>query len=70
MGYRSGSHFSALQALEKCLQPAAIKLHFVGRPMQRLALLLNRKVAAANVFGIPLYVPSNRASAKWSIRRS
>ena len=24
--------------------------------MQRLALLLNRKVAAANVFGIPLYV--------------
>ena len=56
VGYRSGSHFSALQALEKCLQPAAINLHFVGRPMQRLALLLNRKVAAANVFGIPLYV--------------
>jgi NitT/TauT family transport system substrate-binding protein len=56
VGYRSGSHFSALQALEKCLPPAEINLHFVGRPMQRLALLLNRKVAAANVFGIPLYV--------------
>ena len=56
VGYRSGSHFSALQALENFLSPAEINLHFVGRPMQRLALLLGRKVAAANVFGVPLYV--------------
>ena len=56
VGYRSGSHFSALQALEAFLQPTEIHLHFVGRPMQRLALVLGRKVAAANVFGVPLYV--------------
>jgi NitT/TauT family transport system substrate-binding protein len=56
VGYHSGSHFSALQALEKFLPPAAINLHFVGRPLQRLALLLERKVASANVFGVPLYV--------------
>jgi NitT/TauT family transport system substrate-binding protein len=56
VGYHSGSHFSALQALEKFLPPAEINLHFVGRPLQRLALLLARKVAAANVFGVPLYV--------------
>ncbi len=56
VGYHSGSHFSALQALEKILQPDAINLHFVGRPLQRMAYLLDRKVAAANVFGIPLYV--------------
>src|ERR671923_819900 len=56
VGYHSGSHFSALQALEQCLPPAEINLHFVGRPLQRLALLLDRKVASANVFGAPLYV--------------
>lgn len=56
VGYHSGSHFSALQALEKVLPPAEIKLHFVGRPLQRLALLLERKVVSANVFGVPLYV--------------
>lgn len=56
VGFHSGSHFSALQALEAFLPPADIKLHFVGRPMQRLALLLERQVEAANVFGVPLYV--------------
>jgi NitT/TauT family transport system substrate-binding protein len=56
VGYHSGSHFSALQALEQFLSPAEINLHFVGRPLQRLALLLDRKVASANVFGAPLYV--------------
>ena len=56
VGFHSGSHFSALQALEKLLQPSEIKLHFVGRPMERLALLLDRQVASANVFGVPMYV--------------
>ncbi len=56
VGYRSGSHFSALQALEAFLQPTEMNLHFVGRPLQRLALLLDRRVEAANVFGAPLYV--------------
>jgi NitT/TauT family transport system substrate-binding protein len=56
VGYHSGSHFSALQALEKILRPEEVSLHFVGRPMQRMAFLLERKVTAANVFGVPLYV--------------
>jgi NitT/TauT family transport system substrate-binding protein len=56
VGFHSGSHFSALQALEHCLPPAAIKLHFVGRPLERLALLLERQVASANIFGAPMYV--------------
>jgi NitT/TauT family transport system substrate-binding protein len=56
VGFHSGSHFSALQALEKLLPAAAIKLHFVGRPLERLALLLDRQVVAANIFGAPMYV--------------
>ena len=42
--------------LEAFLQPTEMNLHFVGRPLQRLALLLDRRVEAANVFGAPLYV--------------
>jgi NitT/TauT family transport system substrate-binding protein len=56
VGFHSGSHFSALQALENILHPSDIKLHFVGRPLERMALLLDRQVAAANVFGVPMYV--------------
>ncbi len=56
VGYHSGSHFSALQALEKCLQPSEINLQFVGRPVERLTFLLDREVAAGNVFGAPIYV--------------
>jgi NitT/TauT family transport system substrate-binding protein len=56
VGYHSGSHFSALQALEKALKPDEIKLSFIGQPRDRLAALLDRKVEAANVFGAPLYV--------------
>lgn len=56
VGFHSGSHFSALQALESFLAPAEITLQFVGRPLERLALLLERQVAAANVFGVPMYV--------------
>jgi NitT/TauT family transport system substrate-binding protein len=56
VGYHSGSHFSALQALETLLAPEETRLRFVGLPMDRLRLLLDRQVAAANVFGIPYYV--------------
>jgi NitT/TauT family transport system substrate-binding protein len=56
VGFHSGSHFSALQALEKILPPSEITLQFVGRPLDRLALLLDRKVASANVFGVPMYI--------------
>jgi len=56
VGFHSGSHFSALQALEKILKPDEIKLRFIGQPRDRLAALLDRRVEAANVFGAPLYV--------------
>jgi NitT/TauT family transport system substrate-binding protein len=56
VGYHSGSHFSGLQALQKVLQPDEIKLDFIGMPQDRLAAMLDRKVTAANVFGVQLYV--------------
>ncbi len=56
VGYHSGSHFSALQALEKILPKDQIKLQFVGGPLDRLQLSLDRRVSSANVFGTPSYV--------------
>jgi NitT/TauT family transport system substrate-binding protein len=56
VGYHSGSHFSALQALRSFLSPEEIKLDFIGMPQDRLAAMLDRKVQAANVFGPQLYV--------------
>src|SRR5207253_2871345 len=56
VGYHSGSHFSALQALEAILPRDQIRFRFIGLPLDRLRLLVERKVEAANVFGAPLYV--------------
>jgi NitT/TauT family transport system substrate-binding protein len=56
VGFHSGSHFSALQALESFLAPDQVKLAFVGLPFDRVQLLLDRRVAAANVFGTAGYV--------------
>ena len=56
VGYHSGSHFSALQALEKILPKDQIKLQFVGGPLDRMQLSMDRRVDAANVFGTPAYV--------------
>ena len=56
VGYHSGSHFSALQALEKILPRDQIKLQFVGGPLDRMQLSMDRRVDAANVFGTPAYV--------------
>jgi NitT/TauT family transport system substrate-binding protein len=56
VGYHSGSHFSALQHLNAILGPSDVKLDFIGMPQDRLAALLDRKVGAANVFGVQLYV--------------
>ncbi len=56
VGFHSGSHFSALQALENFLPRADINLQFVGGPLDRLQLALDRRVPAANVFGTPSYV--------------
>lgn len=56
VGYHSGSHFSTLQSLEKFLRREEIRLHFGGLLLDRLALLVDRRVAAASLFGAPLYV--------------
>ena len=56
VGKRSGSHFSAIQALEAVVKPEQINLKFVGGPMDRLQLLLDRRVASGNVFGTAGYV--------------
>lgn len=52
VGYHSGSHFSALQALEPFIPPSEAKLRFIGSPADRLNLLVDRHVQAANIFGI------------------
>lgn len=56
VGYHSGSHFSTLQSLEKFLKRPEIKLHFGGLLLDRLALLVDRKVPAASLFGAPVYI--------------
>ena len=56
MGWHSGSHFSALQAMQSVLPPDRINLQFVGGPRDRMQLALDRRVEAANVFGAPGYV--------------
>jgi ABC-type nitrate/sulfonate/bicarbonate transport system substrate-binding protein len=56
VGYHSGSHFSTLQHLEKFLDRSQIKLHFAGLLLDRLALLMDRKIPAASLFGAPSYV--------------
>jgi hypothetical protein len=56
VGYHSGSHYSTLQGLEKFLKREEIKLHFAGLLLDRLALLVDRQVPAASLFGAPLYV--------------
>src|SRR6266545_7018803 len=56
VGYHSGSHFSALQGMQSFLAAEEINLEFIGMPQDRLAAMIDRKVAAANVFGPQLYV--------------
>jgi ABC-type nitrate/sulfonate/bicarbonate transport system substrate-binding protein len=51
-GYHSGSHIATLQALA----PGQIELSFQGPPNERLDALLERQVAAATVWGVPLYI--------------
>lgn len=56
VGYHSGSYFSAIQAMEKVLEPDELKLRYIGQPRDRLAALLDRKIYAVNLFGAPLYL--------------
>ena len=56
VGYHSGSHYSTLQSLEAFLPRNAIKLHFGGLLLDRLALLVDGQVPAASLFGAAFYV--------------
>ena len=56
VGYHSGSHFATVQALEAVLAPEQATLTFQGPPNERLDALLDRRVPAATLFGVPLYI--------------
>jgi NitT/TauT family transport system substrate-binding protein len=56
VGYHSGSHYSAIQALEPFLERPDIAVDFVGRPFDRVRLLLRGEIEAANVFGAQYYI--------------
>jgi NitT/TauT family transport system substrate-binding protein len=56
VGYHSGSHYSAIQALEPFLERSEIALDFVGLPYDRVRHLQGRRIEAANVFGPQYYI--------------
>jgi NitT/TauT family transport system substrate-binding protein len=56
VGYHSGSHYSALEALEGFLDRSRINLAFVGTPFDRVRLLLDRRMPAVNVWGAQAYL--------------
>ena len=56
VGYHSGSHYSAIQALEPFLERSEIALEFVGLPFDRVRLMQQAKIEAANVFGAQYYL--------------
>jgi len=56
VGYHSGSHFSALAALQQVVESDRINLVYKGGPQDRLAGLLDGSLEAANLFGNPMYV--------------
>lgn len=56
VGYHSGSHYSAIQGLERFLQRDQINLRFAGTPHDRTRQLIARSVPAANLFGAQFYI--------------
>jgi NitT/TauT family transport system substrate-binding protein len=56
VGYHSGSHYSAQQALEVFLAPEDIRLKFAGPPWSRIDAALARQVVAVNVWGPQRYL--------------
>lgn len=64
VGYHSGSHFSALQALEAFLRPDEINLKFIGSPNDRVAQLLDHRIESANVFGLQSYIVEQQGFRK------
>ena len=56
VGFKSGSHYSTIQALEQYLTPDQLNLSFNdGLLFSRMELLLDRKVPAAALFSGPYY---------------
>jgi ABC-type nitrate/sulfonate/bicarbonate transport system substrate-binding protein len=56
VGYQSGSHYSTIQALERYMPAADIKLSFAdGLLFSRMELLIDGKVPAAALFSGPYY---------------
>jgi hypothetical protein len=64
VGYHSGSHFSAIQALESVLAPDEIELRFLGMPYDRVDALLAGDVPAANLWGASTYLVEQRGFRK------
>jgi NitT/TauT family transport system substrate-binding protein len=49
VGYHFGSHYSAIQGLEPFVAAEEIELAFVGYPFDRVRLIRDRQIPAANV---------------------
>ena len=64
VGYHSGSHFSALSALQQVLGDDAIDLVYKGGPQDRLVGLLDGSLQAANLFGNPMFVAEQKGYRK------
>jgi hypothetical protein len=56
VGYRSGSHYTTVQALEPFLKAEDIKLKFGGMPWARVDAGLDGDVPALTVWGVAYYV--------------
>lgn len=56
VGYRSGSHYTTVQALEPFLKSEEIKLKFGGMPWARVDAGLDGDVPALTVWGVAYYV--------------
>ena len=56
VGYRSGSHYTTVQALEPFLESEDIKLKFGGMPWARVDAGVDGDVPALTVWGVAYYV--------------
>ncbi len=52
VGYHSGSHFTAIQALEPFMSRDEIALKFVGAPWARVDVAVDRDLPATSVWGL------------------
>jgi ABC-type nitrate/sulfonate/bicarbonate transport system substrate-binding protein len=64
VGFHSGSHYSAIQGLERFLSRDEIQLKFIGRPNDRIRSLLNRRIPAVNVFSSQYYLAEQQGFRK------